>query len=68
MYFMYTAFSPKKSRILSHNVHNVGGNNGFVVFSFLLFTHSQQIFDDCHQEPLLILFMHRTRNRANSPT
>ena len=37
---------PEKARILSHNVHDVGGDDGLVVLALLLLAQSQQIFND----------------------
>jgi hypothetical protein len=34
---------PKETRVLAHNVHNVGGNDCLVVLALLLFTEAQQI-------------------------
>ena len=37
---------PEKARILSNNVHDVGGDDGLVVLALLLLAQSQQIFND----------------------
>jgi hypothetical protein len=43
----------KESRVLTDDVHNVGGNDSFVILSALDLTKSQQIFDNSHQEAFL---------------
>ena len=59
--------SAQKSRILSHDVHNIRGNNGFVIFALLLFAKTQQLFDDRHQKPFLVFFVHGARYAADGP-
>ena len=34
-------------RILSDNVHDVGGHDGLVILAFLLLAHTQQILEKC---------------------
>ena len=43
----------EEARILSDNVHNVRRNDRLVIFSALDLAKSQEIFDNCDQEPLL---------------
>lgn len=61
---MYT----EKSRVLSHNVHDIWCNDGFVIFASLLFTETQKIFDNNNQESLFIFLWHSTTDRAHGPT
>jgi hypothetical protein len=58
---------PEKSWILSHNIHNVGGNDCLVVFAFLLLTQTKEVFDNRDQKSLLVFFVHCTRNTAYGP-
>ncbi len=60
-------YSPEKPWVLSHNVHDVGGNDGFVVLPSLLLTQAQQFLDHRDQEPLLVLLVHCTTDGANRP-
>jgi hypothetical protein len=43
----------KESRVLTNDVHNVGGNDSLVILSTFDLTKSQQIFDNSHQEAFL---------------
>ena len=40
----------KEGEDLTH-LHDVGGDDGFVVLAPLILTQPQQVFDDYHQEP-----------------
>jgi len=50
--------SSKESRILPHDVHDVTGYDGLVVFPSLLLTQTQQVLDDSDQKSLLVLLVH----------
>ena len=54
--------------ILSDDVHDVGGDDGLVVFALLLLAEPQQVFDDGDEEPLLVFLMHRAGYRSDGPT
>mmetsp|Transcript_67821 Transcript_67821/g.151460 ORF Transcript_67821/g.151460 Transcript_67821/m.151460 type:complete len:474 (+) Transcript_67821:1658-3079(+) len=58
----------EKARILADDVHDVGSDDRLVVLAALHLAQTQQIFDDRHQKPLLILLRHSTRDRPDSPT
>ena len=45
----------QEARILPDNVHDVGGDDGFVVFAALHLAQTQQILNHRHQKLLLIL-------------
>lgn len=38
----------EEARILPHNVHNVGGDDGLVVFAAFLLTQTQQVLKHSH--------------------
>lgn len=57
----------KESWVLSHNVHDIWSNDGFVIFASLLLTETQEIFDNNNQESLFIFFWHSTTDRAHRP-
>jgi hypothetical protein len=48
----------KEARILPDNVHDVAGDDGFVVLAALHFRESQEVLDHRDEEPLLGLFVH----------
>lgn len=50
----------EEARILTDDVHNIGGNDGLVVLSTLRLTQAEQLLDHNNQETLLVLLMHRT--------
>lgn len=52
----------QESGILSDNVHDITGDDGFVVLSTLHFGKTKEIFDDVDQESLLGLFIHGSGN------
>ena len=58
----------KEAWVLSHHIHDIWGNDCLVVFATLLFTQAKQIFDDSHQESLLIFLMHCPTDWPNGPT
>ena len=41
----------EEARVLANNVHDIGGNNGFVVLPSFYFNQAQEFFDDSHEEP-----------------
>ena len=43
----------KESRVLTDDVHNVGGNDSLVILSTFDLTKPQKIFDNRHQETFL---------------
>lgn len=47
----------EKSRILPHDVHDVGGNDSFVVLPALHFAQTKQIFDYCDKKSFLRLLI-----------
>lgn len=47
----------QESRVLSNDVHDVGGDNGFVVFPAFHLCETEKFFDDSDQEALLGLFV-----------
>ena len=57
----------EETRILSNDVHDVRGDDGLVVFALLLLAQTEQVLDDGDQEPLLVLFVHGTRDGADCP-
>ena len=59
--------SSEESGVLSHHVHDVGSDDGLVVFAPLLFAQTQEVLDDGHQEPFLVLLVHGPANGANGP-
>lgn len=40
----------EEARILAHDVHDVGGDDGLVVLSSLLLTQTQEVLDQQHTE------------------
>ena len=52
---------------MTHNVHDVGGDDGLVVLALLLLAHAQEVFDDGHQEAFFVLFVHGARDGADGP-
>ena len=58
----------QETGILSHNVHDVTGNNGFVVFTAFHFCETEEIFNDCNKKAFFSLLIHGARNRTNGPT
>jgi hypothetical protein len=58
---------PEESGILPHHVHDVGGNDSFVVLALFLLAKTQQIFDDGHQKPFFVLLVHGSGNAAYCP-
>ena len=48
----------KEPGVLPDDIHDVGRNNSLIVLAFLLFAKAQQVFNNSHQEPLLVFFMH----------
>ena len=57
----------EEARVLADHVHDVGGDDGLVVFSLLLFAEAEQVADDRNQEAFLVLFVHGARDGADSP-
>ena len=57
----------EEPRVLAHDVHDVGGDDGLVVLALLLLAQPQQVLDDRHQEPLLVLLVHRAGDGADGP-
>lgn len=43
----------KESRVLTDDIHNIGGDDSFVIFSTFDLTESQEIFDNSYQEAFL---------------
>merc|ERR1740117_160246 len=58
---------PKKPRVLPNHVHNVGGDHRFVVLPALHLAQPEQVLNYSHQEALLILLRHGTRDGAYRP-
>ena len=48
--------SKKESRVLPDNVHNITGNNSFVVFSSNFFTQGEEFANDCDNKVLFVFF------------
>jgi hypothetical protein len=42
---------------LADYVHDVGGDDGFVVLASLHLAEAKQVLDDRHQEPLFVVFI-----------
>jgi hypothetical protein len=59
--------SLEEAGVLSDDVHNVTGDNGLVVFASLHLSKTEEVLNDSNKEPLLCLFVHRQRDRADSP-
>ena len=47
----------EESRVLANDVHDIGRDNGFVVFATLDLAKTQKIFDDGDQEAFLRLLV-----------
>ena len=48
----------EKARVLTHDVHDVGCDNGLVVLPALDLTKAKQVLDDSDQETLLGLLVY----------
>ena len=57
----------KEPGVLPNDIHDVGRNNSLIVLAFLLFAKAQQVFNNSHQEPLLIFLMHGSWYATNGP-
>ena len=49
----------KETRILSDDIHNVGGNNSFVILSSFDLAKSEEVLDNGNKEPLLLFLIWR---------
>jgi hypothetical protein len=53
----------EETRVLSNDVHDVGRNDGFIVFSSFHFAKAQKVFDDDDKKALLSIFVCEIVNR-----
>ena len=53
----------QESGVLANHIHDVTGYDGLVVFTALLLTETEQVFDHSDKEPLLVFLVHRTTER-----
>mmetsp|Transcript_44080 Transcript_44080/g.103121 ORF Transcript_44080/g.103121 Transcript_44080/m.103121 type:complete len:669 (+) Transcript_44080:804-2810(+) len=57
----------QKARVLAHYVHDVGGDDRFVVLASLHLAQPQQVLDHGDEESLLVLLRHGARDGAHRP-
>ena len=49
----------KETRILTDYIHNIGGNNSFVILSSFDLAKSEEVLDNGNKEPLLLFLIWR---------
>ena len=53
---------------LSHDIHDIGCHDSFVIFAFLLFTKVEQLFDHRNNKSVFILLNHAALDGTKGPT
>ena len=51
----------KETRILSDDIHDIGGNNSFVILSSFDLAKSEEVLDNGNKEPLLLFLIWRNQ-------
>jgi hypothetical protein len=59
--------SLKEARILSDDIHDVTGDDSFVILAPLHLSEAKKILDDRDKESLLCLFIHGEGDGADGP-
>mmetsp|Transcript_37118 Transcript_37118/g.55295 ORF Transcript_37118/g.55295 Transcript_37118/m.55295 type:complete len:202 (+) Transcript_37118:1581-2186(+) len=57
----------QEARVLSHDVHDVGSNDGFVVFPTLRFAQTEQVLNHSDKKSFFVIFRHCSTDAPNCP-